>query len=89
MDVETEQAKEAVVKGSQGWVGPAFAGLDLEEPDADVDRKAKRTKMLGVVVGTEFGERYALARTNVFGDSGRGVSGVVCFGGDNGGIPYP
>jgi hypothetical protein len=63
--------------------------LDLEEPDADVDRKAKRTGMLGVVVGTELGERYALAWTDVFEDSGRGVSGVVCCCGSDSGISYP
>jgi hypothetical protein len=44
--------------------------LDLEEPDTDIDRKAKRARMLGVMVGAELGERYALAGTDVFEDSG-------------------
>jgi len=41
--------------------------------------------MLGVMVGAELGERYALAGTDVFEDSGRSVSEVVCcYGGDGG-----
>ena len=63
--------------------------MDLEEPDADVDRKAKWTRMLGVVVGAELGERYALAWTDVFEDSGRGVSQVVCCCGGEGDVSYP
>jgi hypothetical protein len=46
--------------------------------------------VLGVVIGTELGERYALAWTDVFEDPGRGVSEVVyCCGGDDDGISYP
>jgi hypothetical protein len=63
--------------------------LDLEEPDTDIDRKAKRARMLGVIVGAELGERYALAGTDVFEDSGRSVSEVVCCYGGDGGVSYP
>ena len=63
--------------------------MDLEEPDADIDRKAKRTGILGVVIGAELGERYALAWTDVFEDSGRGVSQVVCCCGGEGDVSYP
>jgi len=63
--------------------------LDLEEPDADIDRKSEWARVFGVVVGTELGERYALAWTDVFEDSGRGVSGVVCYCGGDNGIAYP
>jgi hypothetical protein len=62
--------------------------LNLEEPDADIDRKAKRTRVFGVVVRAEFGERYALAWTDVFEDSGRGVSDVDCCGSE-GDVSYP
>ena len=41
----------------------------MEEPDADIDRKAKWARVLGVMVGTEFGERDALAWTDVLEDS--------------------
>jgi hypothetical protein len=43
------------------------------------------------VVGTELREGYALAWTDVFEDSGKGVSGVVCCccGGGDSGISYP
>ena len=37
MDVETDEAKEAIVKSAKGWIGASFSRLDLEEPDADVN----------------------------------------------------
>lgn len=46
VDVEGNQAEEAVVEGAQRGIGATFAGLDLEEPDGDVDSKAKGTAVL-------------------------------------------
>jgi hypothetical protein len=63
--------------------------LDLEEPDADVDRKSEWARVFGVMIGTKLGERYALAWTDVFEDSGRGVSEVVCCCSGDVGISYP
>lgn len=90
VDVQGEEAQQAVVEGSQGWVGAAFAGLDLEEPDADVDCEAEGAGMCGVVLGAEFGEGDALAGADVFEDAAWSVSdgGRECFGG-GGGATYP
>ena len=37
VDVQCEEAEQAVVECSKGRVGATFTGLELEEPDGDVD----------------------------------------------------
>ena len=60
-DIQVEQAEQAVVESSQGRVGAPAPGLDLEEPDGDVDREAQGGGGGGggVVGGGEGGEGVA------------------------------
>lgn len=70
VDVQGEEAQEAVVKGSEGRVGAAFSGLDLEEPDADVDGEAEGPVASAVVFSAQLCEGNALAGADVFEDAG-------------------
>lgn len=69
MDVVRQEAQEAIVKGTERWIRAAFASLDLEEPDGDIDRKAERSVVGGVMIGGEFDERDALTWAELFEDT--------------------
>ena len=75
VDVEGEEAQEAIVERSQSRIRAALAGLDLEEPDADVDCKTEGTGMLDVVFGGEFAHGDALTRADLF------INAVCCVRG--------
>jgi len=45
VDVESDEAEQAVVKSAQRGVGATLARLNLEQPDGDVDSEAKRAAM--------------------------------------------
>lgn len=66
MDVQREEAQEAIVECPKGWVGAAFSRLDLEEPYADVYSQAERAVALAVVVRAQLCEGDALAGADVF-----------------------
>ena len=66
MDVEGEKAQEAIVEGSQSRIGATLAGLDLKEPDADIDCEAEGTGVLDVLFGGELAYGNALTRTDLF-----------------------
>ena len=56
MDVQREEAQEAVVECPKSWVGTAFSRLDLEEPNTDVYGQAERSIELAVVVRAQLCE---------------------------------
>jgi hypothetical protein len=66
VDVEREEAQEAIVEGSQSRVCATLAGLDLEQPDADVDGEAEGAGVLDVVFGGEFADGDALTGADLF-----------------------
>lgn len=69
MDVEGEETQKAVVERAQGRVGTAFARLDLEEPDTDVDCQTEGPAMGDVVVGGELGKGDAFAGSDLLEDT--------------------
>jgi len=66
VDVEGEKAQEAIVESSESRIGATLAGLNLEEPDADIDCETEGAGMLDVVFGGEFAYGDALTRTDLF-----------------------
>jgi hypothetical protein len=66
VDVEGQQAQEAIIESSQSRIGATLAGLDLKEPDTDVDGEAKGTRMVDVVFGGEFAYSDALTGADFF-----------------------
>ena len=77
MDVEGEKAQEAIVESSQGRIRATLAGLNLEEPDADIDRETEGTGVLDVVFGGEFAYSNALTRADLFINAAQCVSGHI------------
>jgi hypothetical protein len=69
VDVVCEEAEKAVVKSAKRRVRAAFASLNLEEPDGDVDGETEWAIVKDVVVGSEFGERNALSWAELFEDA--------------------
>lgn len=69
MDVVGEEAQESIVECSQGGIGTAFGGLNLEEPDGSVDCQAEGTGMGGVVGGGEGEEGLSFPGADFLEDS--------------------
>jgi hypothetical protein len=72
--VERQKAQEAIVESSQGRIRATLAGLDLEKPDADIDRKTEGAGVLDVVFGGEFAYSNALTRADLFINAAYGLS---------------
>jgi hypothetical protein len=69
VDGEGEETQEAVIEGSESRVRPAFAGLDLEEPDRGVDGNAEWTSCFFEFLNRKLRQGNAFAWANLFVNS--------------------